>query len=229
MEPLEKQLMMRDAERFGFQLMSPADDLPAKLLQRMVESDDGRVLEGFPVVLTNMLMQHSNLNLLETEKELPSSLQRRFRMLACVTYIFFFWVPTGEDARKHLYKYLKEREPSLIASVKDKLEARSVLNVGAGVSLDVERLENTFRNYVVHQFMETKASLAKKVEDSRDKALLEALAELFTDKQRSLIIKTLAHESLTKTEREYYSRVVRPRLKALRNPDLQALVSNLLS
>ncbi len=130
--------------------------------------------------------------------------------------------------RKQLYQYLKDREPSIIEVVKDKLDARAQLNIGSGVSLDVERLETTYRNYVVHQFMETRASLTKKVEESRESALQEALAELFTEKQRSIMFKVMAHEPLTKTEREYYSRIVKPRMKALRNQDLQSLMSTLL-
>jgi hypothetical protein len=56
----------------------------------------------------------------------------------------------------------------------------------------------------------------------------EAASELFTDKQREVMHKVLNHESLTKTEREYYSRVVKRRLKALRNPDLQTTAATLL-
>ena len=228
MDSLEKQLMLRDAEKYGYQLVSFDSADPVTLLRRMVESNDGRVLEGIPVVLTNMLMQQVEVDFQEIERQLQTALQRRFRMFVCITYLFFFWVPEGESARKHLYEYLKSREPSLIEKVKEQLQARGSLIVGAGVRLDVERLEKTYRNYVVDQFMQTKASLTKRVEESREQALNHALSELFTEKQRAIIMKTMARETLTKTEREYYSRVVRPRLKALRNPDLQVLVAALL-
>jgi hypothetical protein len=228
MEPLEKQLLMRNAERYGYHLVSPSSTPASEVLKQMIASDDGRVLEGVPVVLTNMLMTQQPLTLKEVEAELKHALQRRFRMLVSVTYLFLFWVPGSEAVRKQLYQYLTQREPSLIEAVKEKLQARGQLNIGSGVNLDVERLENTYKNYVVQQFMETQSSLTRKVEENRESALQHALAELFTDKQRTLMVKMMKHEVLTKTEREYYSRVVKPRMKALRNQDLQTLVSTLL-
>ena len=228
MEPLEKQLLVRDVERYGYHLVSPGSRPASEVLKQMAGSNDGRVLEGLPVVLTNMLMTQQPLVLKAVEAELPHALQRRFRMLVSVTYLFLFWVPDSEAVRKQLHQYLREREPSLIDVVKEKLQARGQLNVGSGVNLDTERLENTFKNYVVQQFMETQTSLTKKVEENRESALQQALAELFTERQRALMFKMMKHEVLTKTEREYYSRVVKPRMKALRNQDLQTLVSTLL-
>ena len=181
----------------------------------MVEANEGRLLEGVPVVLTNMLMHDDPFDLHEVELLIPHALQKRFRMLVAVTYLFIFWVPGSENVRKQLHKYLKEREPALIENIKEKVQARGPLNIGAGVTLDVERLENTYKNYVVQQFMETQTSLTKKVEENRDQALNQALGELFTEKQRAVMMKLMRHEPLTKTEREYYSRVIRPRMKAL--------------
>jgi hypothetical protein len=228
MEPLEKQLLMREAEQYGYHLVAASNTPASTVLKQMVSSDDGRVLEGVPVVLTNMLMTQQPLVLQVVEAELPHELQRRFRMLVAVTYLFLFWVPDSEPVRKQLHQYLKEREPSLVEVVKEKVQARSQLNIGAGAHLDVERLENTYKSYVVQQFMETQSSLTKKVEENRESALQHALGELFTEKQRMLMVKMMKREPLTKTEREYYSRVVKPRMKALRNQDLQTLVSTLL-
>lgn len=46
---------------------------------------------------------------------------------------------------------------------------------------------------------------------------------LFPDKQKELIFKRLEHRHLTKTEREYYSRVVKKKLVAVADPELQEL------
>jgi hypothetical protein len=162
------------------------------------------------------------------ELSLPAPLQKRFRVLAAVTYQFLFWVPGSEPARKRLYDYLKRREPALLENVTDKLRTQHKVQVGASVVLDEARLEKTYKNYVVEQFMETQASFTKKLEDQRSAMFNEAVSELFTDKQREVMLKVLNHESLTKTEREYYSRVVKRRLKALRNPDLQTTAATLL-
>lgn len=228
MDSLEKELLLRDVEKYGYHLAQPVTTNPAQVLQRMLTSDDGRVLEGVPVVLTHVLLSNKSFDLESVELSLPSALQKRFRVLAAVTYLFLFWVPDSEVARKLLYEYLKSREPALIENVTNKLRNQHKVQVGASVVLDEERLEKTYKNYVVEQFMETKASFTKKLEDQRSTMFNEAASELFTDKQRELMLKVLNHESLSKTEREYYSRVVKPRLKALRNPDLQTMAATLL-
>lgn len=228
MESLAKQLLLRDAERFGYHLVQPDPIDPEATLVQMVSSDDVRLLEGVPVVLTNMLLNKQSVNLEDVEKSLPNVLRRRFRMLAAVTFLFLFWVPDSDPAREFLRHYLSEREPSLIESMKSRLSKKEKLALGANVSLDTHRLEKTYKNYVVEEFLATEANLSKKIENERQTQLLDALSELFTDKQRSIMFKILNRDQLTKSEKEYYSRVIKRRLKALRNPDLQTLASTLV-
>jgi hypothetical protein len=228
MGTIEKELLLRDAGRYGYYLVQPAAANPTQVLQRMVTSNDGRVLEGVPVVLTNILMSKSDFDLKSVEQSLPSGLQKRFRVLAAVTYLFLFLIPESDAARKLLHAYLKQREPALVESVTDKLRNQHKVHVGSNVVLDEDRLEKTYRNYVVAQLMETQANLTKKLEDQRSAIFDDAVSELFTNKQREIMLKMLNHQALTKTEREYYSRVVKPRLKALRNPDLQTIAATLL-
>lgn len=229
MEPLEKELLLQDVARYGYQLVSPSSSSdPARVLHKMLTSDDGRVLEGVPVVLTNILLSNPEFDLEGVERDLPSALQKRFRLLAAVTCQFIFWVEESDLARKSLQKYLKKREPSVIESVKEKLQSHHKIPIGGGVILDEDRLEKTYRNYVVEQMKVSETNVARKLEDQRSTMLDEALTVLFTDKQKDLMIKLLNREPLTKTDREYYSRVIKPRLKALRNPDLQTMAATLL-
>ncbi len=228
MDALDKELLLRDVEKYGYHLAQPMSANPAQVLQRMIMSDDGRVLEGVPVVLTNILLSTKDFEPETVELSLPHALKKRFRVLTAVTYLFLFWVPESDPARKALYEYLKRREPALIENVTDRLRNHHKVQVGANVVLDEERLEKTYKNYVVQQFLETKVTFAKKLEDQRSEIFRAAASELFTDKQRELMMKVLNHDPLTKTQREYYSRVVKPRLKALRNPDLQTMAATLL-
>lgn len=228
MDTLEKELLLRDLDRYGYHLAQPASANAAQVLQRMVASDDGRVLEGVPVVLTHVLLSKEELDLEAVELSLPSALQKRFRVLVAVTYLFLFLVPESDSQRKQLQQYLKKREPALVETVTEKLRNQHKVQVGAGVVLDEERLEKTYKNYVVEQFRTSQVSLSKQLEHQRSVMFQEAVIELFTDKQRELMFKVMNHQPLTKTEREYYSRVVKPRLKALRNPDLQTMAATLL-
>ena len=71
--------------------------------------------------------------------------------------------------------------------------------------------------------------MTKKLDSERENQFQTALSILFTEKQKQILFKVLEHGTLTKTEREYYSRVVKPRVKALKNADLQLVASTLLS
>ena len=53
------------------------------------------------------------------------------------------------------------------------------------------------------------------------------LDRLFSPKQKDLIFKKLNEESLTKTEREYYSRVVRKKLKAIAMSEVREIADTL--
>ncbi|MDP3921131.1 MAG: hypothetical protein Q8R76_10055 [Candidatus Omnitrophota bacterium] len=53
------------------------------------------------------------------------------------------------------------------------------------------------------------------------------LSALFTPRQKSLLKKKMAGQPLSKTEREYFSRVVKKRLKALANEELHQLAKKL--
>ena len=229
MDALNKDKFYRELSQYGYDLVAPESGDPESVLLQLVQSDDGRLLEGFPVVLTNMLMQGQSLDLESLEKKLSKGLQRRFRTLVATTYHFLSQLPDSKRSRKVMRDYLKSREPSLLDSMKKKLKQEEDLLVGKNVRLSVSRLQNTFANYAVASYKEEQElSLAKVLEEERNVALMESLSELFTDKQKDLMFKVLNKEALTKTEREYFSRVVKRRLKAIRNSDLQSLAQTLV-
>lgn len=55
-----------------------------------------------------------------------------------------------------------------------------------------------------------------------------ALSQVFSPKQKDLFLKKLKGEKLTKTEREYFSRIVKKKILALSNPELHHLAQKLL-
>lgn len=229
MESLERELLLRDAGKYGYNLAQVSARHPAEVLRKMLGSDEVRILEGIPVVLAHLLMNgEDDLDLFELEESLSSSLKKRFRTCAAITYWFLFWVPDSKSVQSTLKKYLNKRDASTLESVQEKLRSRQRIPIGEGAIFDPERLENTFKNYVVEQFAEEQNSLNRKLELKRAAVFNDAASELFTEKQKVVMMKVLNHETLTKTEKEYYSRVIKPRLKAIRNPDVQSIASTLL-
>ena len=55
----------------------------------------------------------------------------------------------------------------------------------------------------------------------------QALSTLFPPKQKELVLKKLNGEPLTKTEQEYYSRIVKKKLEALANSEIRKIASSL--
>lgn len=229
MESLERELLLRDAGQYGYNLAQTAARHPSTVLRKMLLSEEGRILEGIPVVLAHILMNNvDDLDLFELEESLPANLRKRFRICAAVTYWFLFWVPDSKSAQATLKKYLHKRDASTLESVQEKLRNRLRIPIGERAVYDPERLENTFKNYVVEQFAEQQNSLNHKLEMKRAAVFNDAASELFTEKQKAVMMRVLNHEMLTKTEKEYYSRVIKPRLKAIRNPDVQSIAATLL-
>lgn len=226
MDPLDKELLLRDLERYGYPLAHSQISSTSKVLERMLESNENRVLEGVPIVLCNMLIENEKLDLRGCEMELQKVNQKRFRILSAITYFFLFWVPESDNSREVLRHYLKNRDPEILKTVQKWMEERKEINIG-GTKLDYERLEKTFRNYVVHQFMATEENFSKKLEAERQATFMKAMDLLFTEKQREVIFKLLSKAELSKTEREYFSRTIKPRLKAIRNADINSVAATL--
>jgi hypothetical protein len=68
---------------------------------------------------------------------------------------------------------------------------------------------------------------AAEVRRSASAQLSNLLDLLFSAKQKELVLKKLSGQHLTKTEREYYSRVVKKKLAAISNSEIQELAASL--
>jgi hypothetical protein len=152
MDPLEKEILLRETERYGYQLMQPSAPSPVETLSKMLTAEDIRILEGVPVVLTNVLMNNESFDLNALEYSLPDGLKKRFRIFAAITLLFLFWVPQAESSRTKLTAYLKDREPTLTDTIEHKLRTAESIAIGDSVVLSGKRLEKIYKDYVVQQF-----------------------------------------------------------------------------
>jgi len=92
----------------------------------------------------------------------------------------------------------------------------------AGQSFSPERLENTFTTYSA---LKQGGEALEKKKQAMEQELL--LSRLFTPRQKTLLRKKL-EGGLSKTEREYYSRVLKKRLQTVSDEELHALAKKLL-
>jgi hypothetical protein len=86
-------------------------------------------------------------------------------------------------------------------------------------------MNGTLKKYI---FDSTDAKAAKTMAGTRLSSQLSIyLDRLFSPKQKDLIFKKLNEASLTKTEREYYSRIVRKKLEAISSPEVREIADTL--
>jgi len=94
-----------------------------------------------------------------------------------------------------------------------------------GQTMSSERVKTVFINY----YGETETRLNNLFSEKKQYDLQYSLSQIFSPRQKELIMKKLSGEKLTKTEREYFSRVIKKKILALANPELHALSQKLLS
>lgn len=230
MESSVRPELYRDLADWGYGLIrfeKRAD--PGELLRELVKTDEVRLLEGFPVVLTSWLTESESLpiRLDQVESGLESAGEKkRFRLLVASTWQLLGTHEGLEESRQPLREYLQSEDSNLMAAVRSSFAEGRKLNLGR-IKLSPERLQTTFDNYVVATKLEKQERIAEQIVRVREIAFNEALSELFADRQAEIVRKILARQALTKTEREYFSRVIKKRLAAIANPDMQTLATSL--
>lgn len=203
----------------GFPLFENEEPLDANAaLADMTKSKDLRLWEGFPVVLAN-----------STEKGLFNydTVKRRLRSPADKSYLHSLMVMSLALYKVLNLKFLWANKFYKTLSVKQRGEFNSLLKKlkknddfkVAGRVMSSQRLKSTFNNY----FKQRQAKLQTLLSLKEELGLEYALSCVFSPKQKELFFKKLKREKLSKTEREYFSRVVKKKALALANSELHRL------
>ena len=123
-------------------------------------------------------------------------------------------------------KKFQEKLPAgsegLLKEYSAKLNEAADFKVGEK-TMSPDRLKNVFNNY----YKKVSSGLSNLLSTKEQFGLEFAMSQLFSPKQKELFLKKLHSEKLNKTEREYYSRVVRKKVQALANPELHNLAQKL--
>ncbi len=215
--------------QYGYPMMQPqAKADPEELLEKLLRQDEGRLVEGFPVVLYKALRENDSLAWEKKDwkpaKVLgPRPLERLtgFLALSFLLYRLFGLENKFLDRVRDLLHKCPEGEKPLKDFEGPFLRSETVK--AGGLELSTSRLKNSFRRYVV-EAPESKET-EKKVHDLELELLL---SELFAPRQKELLKKRLAKKPMTATEKAYYYRTVSKRLKALANEELHQLARRLV-
>jgi len=226
MNGMTKDALIESLSEYGYPLLEPAPK-PERVLEALLEQDDARLLEGFPVVLANILRSGESLGW-EDPSWRPEKLSAKARALLpyllAVSCVLFEKAGLEAHLRARVQKLLA-KSPGGAAALKQvqKTSKTSRPFLAGGHEFSGARLENTFMSY-----MAMKRGGGESLEEKKrviEQELL--LSRLFTPRQKMLLKKKITGESLTKTEREYYSRVLKKRVQALANDDLHAFAKKI--
>ena len=193
-------------------------------LAEVIKSKDIRLWEGFPVMLANSI-EKQWFNYKEIEKYLGAMKGvARFDSLIVMSLALYdvinLRVPQIDRFREQFGPEKTQEFDYFIQRLRN--NENFVL---FGQTMSSERVKTVFSNY----YGETETRLNNLFSEKKQYDLQYALSQIFSPRQKELIMKKLRGEKLTKTEREYFSRVVKKKILALANPELHALSQKLLS
>lgn len=221
---MENSDFLKRVNELGFPLFGVEEEKNANLtLADMVSSGNLRLWEGFSVVLANSAEKGLfNYDKVNCYLKNPSDKSRLASLvvLSLALYRLFnlrfswadgFYKTLSDDSKKEFSVFLKQ------------LKHNSEFNV-AGCEMSTQRLKTAFNNY----FNKGRNKLNELLSVRNELSLEYSLSQVFSPKQKELFLKKLKREKLTKTEKEYFSRVVKKKVLALANPELHLLAQKLL-
>jgi hypothetical protein len=195
------------------------------ILDALAGAQDPALVSRFPAVLALCArrgIELSSQQLLGRYWESSPKRQNLERLLFTSAELFR---REGIPAPRHLAQIaesLKVRHAALSSVAEVRLISGPVVAV-----TDMRAALQQFAGSVGPALRETEKPAAAEVRRSVPAHLLSSLDLLFSAKQKELVFKKLRGQHLTKTEREYYSRVVKKKLAAIADSEMQELAASL--
>ena len=145
-----------------------------------------------------------------------------FRHIITVTFILLIG-STYLMSNSHFYLKidLLNRETS-----KDSNSQRYIVEIKNRdfyIRINAGSFKDNFFNYLLMDEKRKRKKLSERIGLSLELKTQSQLSKLFSEKQKEIIMKKLMGEKLTKTEREYFSRTIKPKLEAILNPEIQRI------
>ena len=216
--------LLKRLNALGFPLFGVEENQDANLtLADMVKSRDLRLWEGFPVVLANSA-EKGLFNYGRISRHLKKPHDRSYLDgLLALSLALYKHVGLRFSWAAEVYGCLSKEKKKEYLGFLEKLKTGKDVEV-AGYEMSVGRLKMVFNNY----FSQSQAKLNDLLSAKDELSLEYSLSQVFSPKQKELFLKKLRREKLSKTEKEYFSRVVKKKVLALANSELHRLAQQLL-
>lgn len=218
---MNKEKLITALGELGYRLFTPekerfSSNKVSEVLDELSGVEDSRLVEAFPVVLANCAHRGIKVNIHGLLSRYGQRSRRRIDLEKLILASSDLLAQEGLDKPKGLNGAVD----SLRVKYGDLLKEK-VLALGKHRSLSIERLRAGLRRYAVD--LERSESVREK--DKRKQLqsfqLDLHMSTLFPPKQKELILKKLKGDPLSKTEQEYYSRIVKKKLAGLANSELR--------
>jgi len=215
--------LLNNLSGLGFKLMEPESTVDANLtMARLVKSRDLRLWEGFPVVLANS-SEKNHFDYDRTSQYLKPADRVYLKLLVVMSLALYQTLGLKFAWTEKLHQMLTNELRGKLEQFRNALAHNQDLKL-KDYLMSGPRLKNTFNRY-----LQNSESNLKDLMTLKSEAGLEyALSQLFSAGQKELFLKKLQGVKLTKTETEYFSRVVKKKVLALANPELHNLARKLL-
>jgi len=208
----------------GFDLFQggPDHDVSSTLAD-VVKSHDPRLWDGFPVVLANSA-EKGLFDYEKTKSFLKKDGDKSYlEALAALSLALYDTLGTGFRWHDALYGSLSPAGRKAHGKFKAMMKEGRDIEIGK-VVISGQRITATFENY----FRKRGSALNELLLAREEFGLEHSMAQIFSPKQREIFLKRLKGEKLTKTEAEYFSRVIKKKVTAIANTELHSLARRLL-
>ncbi|MCG2726695.1 MAG: hypothetical protein L6420_10700 [Elusimicrobia bacterium] len=218
---MKRKDLIKKIKMLGYPLLETEGEDANLTLAEVVESNDPRLWEGFPIMLATACEKGVFKRDLTKSKIKGVSQKKYFDQLVMMSLALyesldlkFAWIKElcKAHSKEAVFKYV------------------NIFNADGSIKISIheiptEKMKSVFNMY----FSEKKEDDLSDLLSTREEFSLEyAMSQIFTGKQKEIFLKKFRQEKLTKTEKEYFSRVIKKKAYALANPELHRLARKLL-
>ncbi len=218
---MKKEDLIKKIKMLGYPLLETEGEDANLTLAEVAESNEPRLWEGFPIMLANACENGDFKKELAKGKIKGIPEKKYFDQLMIMSLALYETLGLNFAWTKELYKaYSKEA----VFKYVDAFNNDGFMEISSH-RMPTEKMKSVFNMY----FSAKKEQGLSDLLSTREEFSLEyAMSQIFTGKQKEIFLKKLRQEKLTKTEKEYFSRVIKKKAYALANPELHRLARKLL-
>lgn len=232
----KKQALLDDLDRLGVGLFRPEEKINLQeTLRNLLESSDPRLFEYFPIVIYNCSTNKNERNYCNFDSLLKGfrtnkENQEVFLQLLYLSLLTFRLFNKKEHLVSDLNKLFEKKNvlTRFKKTFDNKFLDSSKVDVG-DTQLNLGRMKNILLNFVIAEEEGRQETLTETLKFKRDLQTELFLSRLFSPKQKEIIKKKLRGEKLNQGEAQYYSRVIKKKLRAIADAEVQNVVTATLS